>query len=86
MGAQKHGNSCRILWADVTFQPGISDTDSQAVTYPGDTWCLHHPDLYFYWISSSVDGHCTPPSGLGQESEFCGPWRERTQLYVEETD
>lgn len=44
-----------ILWADVTFQPGISDTDSQAVTYPGGTWGLHHPDLYFYWVSSSVD-------------------------------
>lgn len=66
---------------DFPVQPGISDTDSQAVTNPGGTQCLHHPDIYFYWISSV--SHYTPLSGLEEKCDICGPCIERTQFHIE---
>lgn len=81
MGAGKHCNICWALRTDVTFPSSMAfQTDSQAVTNPGGTLRLHLLTFIFTGSLSSVDGHCTPPSGLGQESDICGPWGERTSF------
>lgn len=82
MGAGKHCNICWALQADVTFLSSMAfETDSQAVTNPGGTGaCVVLTFIFTGSLSSSVDGPCTPPSGLGQESDICGPWGERTSF------
>lgn len=75
------GSSGQMWLSSLAFQTQILKPLPTQVA-PGACIIL----TFIFTGSSSVDGHCTPPSGLGQESDFCGPWRERTQFYVEETD
>ena len=70
---------------DFSFQRGLSGRFPSCYE-PRRLWRLHHPDLYFYWISFFCWRSLTPPSELGQESDICGRWGEEKKFYVEKTD
>lgn len=66
---------------DFSFQCGLSDRFPSCYQ-PRRLWRLHHPDLYFYWISFFCWWSLTPPSELGQEADICGQWGDEENSFT----